>query len=58
MVDVCCLLHRYQLHVSAFMAIFRLNEVTKKTWAVIFGMRLIYGGGVLLDGVRDLVCTE
>ena len=45
MIDVCCLLHRYQLHVSAFMAIFRLNELTKKTWPVIFDMRLIYGGG-------------
>jgi len=29
-VDVCCLLHKYQLHVSALMAIFRLNELTKK----------------------------
>jgi hypothetical protein len=27
---VRCLLHRYELHVSAFMAIFRLNELTKK----------------------------
>jgi len=24
--DVCCLLHRYQLHVSALMAIFRLID--------------------------------
>ena len=30
MVDVFCLLHRCQLHVSALMAIFRLNELTKK----------------------------
>jgi hypothetical protein len=29
-VDVCCLLHRYQLHISALMAIFRLNELTNK----------------------------
>ena len=29
-VDVCYLLHKYQLHVSALMAIFRLNELTKK----------------------------
>jgi hypothetical protein len=43
-VDVCHLLHKYQLHVSTIMAIFRLNELTK-TWAVIFGMRLIYVGG-------------
>ena len=28
-VDVCYLLHNYQLHVSALMAIFRLNELTK-----------------------------
>ena len=26
--DICCLLRRYQLHVSALMAIFRLNELT------------------------------
>ena len=26
--DMCCLLHRYQLHVSALIAIFRLNELT------------------------------
>jgi len=26
--DICCILHRYQLHVSALMAIFRLNELT------------------------------
>jgi len=29
-VDVCYLLHKYQLHVSALMAIFRLNDLTKK----------------------------
>jgi len=28
-VDVRYLLHKYQLHVSAFVAIFRLNELTK-----------------------------
>ena len=28
-VDVCYLLHKYQLHVSVLMAIFRLNELTK-----------------------------
>ena len=28
--DVCYLLHKYQLHVSALMAIFRLNELTKR----------------------------
>ena len=28
-VDVCYLLHKYQLHVSALMAIIRLNELTK-----------------------------
>ena len=53
-VDVCYLLHKYQLHVLALMAIFRLNELN------IFGMRLIYGGGegVYWMGVRDLVCIE
>ena len=24
--DICCLLHRYELHVSALMAIFRLTD--------------------------------
>ena len=28
-VDVCYLLHKYQLHVSALKAVFRLNELTK-----------------------------
>ena len=39
-VDGCYLLHKYQLHVSAIMAMFRLNELTRKK-AVIFGTRLI-----------------
>jgi hypothetical protein len=26
LLDICCLLHRYQLHVSALMAIFRLID--------------------------------
>jgi hypothetical protein len=58
-VDVCYLLHSYQLHVSALMAIFRFNELTKKTYAVIFGMRLIYrgvGGGGIVWGY-DVACV-
>ena len=46
MVDVCCLLHRYQLHVSALMAIFRLNELAENIGSYIC-MRLIYGVGFI-----------
>ena len=35
-VDVCCLLRKYQLHVSALMAIFRLNELTKNIGSYIW----------------------
>jgi hypothetical protein len=56
--DICCLLLRYQLHVSALMAIFRLidwQQICKKLY---FGMRLVYGGlGLGLDGgTRYRVC--
>jgi hypothetical protein len=54
-VDICYLLHKYQLHVSALMAFFRLNELTK-IQAVTFGMRLIYGGGGFYWVVYEISC--
>ena len=56
--DICCLLHRYQLHVSALMAIFRLIDCQQTCQQLYFGMRLVYGGGGLgLDGgTRSGVC--
>ena len=58
--DICCLLHRYQLHVSALMAIFRLTDLQQTCKQLYFGMRLVYGGGGLgLDGgTRSRVCFE
>jgi hypothetical protein len=50
-VDVCYLLHKYQLHVSVFMAIFRLNELTKNIGSYIWHAPYIrWRGGGLLDG--------
>ena len=56
--DKCCLLHRYQLYVSALMAIFRLIDWQQTCKQLYFGLRLVYGGGGLgLDGVtRSRVC--
>ena len=56
--DICCLLHRYQIHVSALMAIFRLIDWQQTCKQLYFGMRLVYGGGGLgLDGgKRSRVC--
>ena len=56
--DICCLLHRYQLHVSALMAIFRLIDWQQTFKQLYFGMRLLYdGGGLGLDGgTRPRVC--
>ena len=56
--DICCLLHRYQLHVSAAMAIFRLIDWQQTCKQLYFGMRFVYGGGGLgLDGgTRSRVC--
>ena len=56
--DICCLLHRYQLHVSALMAIFRLTDWQQTCKQLYFGMRLMCGGGGLgLDGgTRSGVC--
>jgi len=53
-----CLLHRYQLHVSALMAIFRLIDRQQTCKQLYFGMRFVYGGGGLgLDGcTRCRVC--
>jgi hypothetical protein len=38
---ICCLLHRYQLHVSALMAIFRLIDWQQTCKQLYFGMRLV-----------------
>ena len=56
--DICCLLHRYQLHVSALMAILRLIDWQQTCKQLYFGMCLVYGGGGLgLDGgTRSRVC--
>jgi hypothetical protein len=56
--DICCLLQRYQLHVSALMAIFRLRAWQQTCKQLYFAMRLVYGGGGLgLDrGTRSRVC--
>ena len=56
--DICCLLHRYQLHVSALMAIFRLIDWQQTCKQLYIGMRLVYGGGGLgVDGgMRSRVC--
>ena len=56
--DICCLLHRYQLHVSAFVAIFRLIDWQQTCKQLYFGMRFVCGGGGLgLDGgTRSCVC--
>jgi hypothetical protein len=43
-VDVCYLLHKYQVHVSALMAIFRLNELTKK-YRQLYLACVLYTGG-------------
>ena len=45
--DICCLLHRYQLHVSALKAIFRLIDWQQTCKQLYFDMRLVYGGGGL-----------
>ena len=56
-VDVCYLLHNYQLHVSALMAIFRLNELTKYMGSYIWHASYIRrrGGGLLDGGTRSRV---
>jgi hypothetical protein len=43
--DICRLLHKYQLHVSALMAIFRLIDWQQTCKQLYFGIRLVYGGG-------------
>ena len=56
--DICCLLHRYQLHVSVLTAIFRLIDWQQTCKQLYFGVRLVYGGeGLGLDGgTRSCVC--
>ena len=57
--DISCLLYKYQLHVSALTAIFRLTDWQQTCKQLYFGMRLMYGGGGWgWMGVRDLVCVE
>jgi len=56
--DVCYLLHKYQLHVSALMAIFRLNELTKNIGNYIWHASYIRWRGGYWMGGRDLVCIE
>ena len=53
-VDVCYFLHKYQLHVSALMAIFRLNELTKNIGSYILHASYIRWRVVYWMGVRDL----
>jgi hypothetical protein len=58
-VYVCYLLHKYQVHVSALMAIFRLNELTKKHRQLCLACVLYtVERGVYWMGVQDLVCIE
>ena len=56
--DIYCLLHKYELHVSVLMAIFRLIDWQQTCKQLYFGMRLVYGGGGLgFDGgTRSRVC--
>jgi len=56
--DICCLLHRYQLYVSALMVIFRFIDWQQTCKQLYFGVRLVYGGeGLGLDGgTRSCVC--
>ena len=46
-VDVCYLLHKYQLHVPALKAIFTLNELTKNTGSYIWHASYIWWRGLL-----------
>jgi hypothetical protein len=57
-VDVCCLLHKYQLHVSALMAIFRLNELTKNIGSYIWHASYIQeGGGGVIGWGYEILCV-
>ena len=57
--DICCLLHRYQLHVSAVMALFRLIDGNKlvSSYTLACVLCMVEGGWGWM-GVRDLVCVE
>ena len=55
--DICCLLHRYQLHVSVRMAIFRLNELIKNISSYIWHASYIYGGGVFIGWGYEISCV-
>jgi hypothetical protein len=56
-VDVCYLLHKYQLHVSALMAIFRLNELTKNIGSHIWHASYIRRRGIPPNAVYMLFIT-
>ena len=43
--DICCLLHGYQLHISVLIAIYRLRDWQQTCKQLRFGMHLVYGGG-------------
>jgi hypothetical protein len=54
-VDVCYLLHKYQLHVSALMTIFRLKELTKNIGSYIWHASYIRWRGFLDGDTRSRV---
>ena len=56
--DICCLLHRYQLHVSALMAIFRLIDNKLVSGYTLACVLCMVEGGWGWMGVGDLVCVE
>jgi hypothetical protein len=56
-VDVCYLLHRYQLHVSALMVIFRLNELTKKHKQLYLACVLYTVEGVFIVWGYEISCV-
>ena len=57
MVDVCYLLHKYQLHVSALMAIFRLKELTKNLGSYIWHASYIRWKGGIIGWGYEISCV-
>ena len=56
-VDVCYLLHKYQLHVSALMAFFRLNELTKNIGSYIWHASYIRWRGGFIGWGYEISCV-
>ena len=56
MVDLCYLLHKYQLHVSALMAIFSLNDLTKKHKQLYLACLLYTVEGVFIGWGYEISC--